>query len=76
MVKVIGSGIGLVRPLQAGDFYDSMHSFLAEVGITGVKVDVTHVCIPNQIIILFILYIYIYFLFIYVPNFFFLKIFC
>lgn len=42
VVKIIEGGIGLVQPDQAGDFYDSMHSYLASVGITGVKVDVIH----------------------------------
>eukprot|EP00268_Persea_americana_P038229 TRINITY_DN37837_c0_g1_i1.p1 TRINITY_DN37837_c0_g1~~TRINITY_DN37837_c0_g1_i1.p1 ORF type:complete len:862 (+),score=187.74 TRINITY_DN37837_c0_g1_i1:509-3094(+) len=42
VVKIIEGGIGLVHPDQAGDFYESMHSYLAEVGITGVKVDVIH----------------------------------
>ncbi|KAK3042584.1 hypothetical protein RJ639_000836, partial [Escallonia herrerae] len=38
--KTVEDGIGLVHPDQAEDFYDSMHSYLSEVGITGVKVDV------------------------------------
>lgn len=42
VVKIVEGGIGLVHPDQAGDFYDSMHSYLSEVGITGVKVDVIH----------------------------------
>lgn len=42
VVKIVEGGIGLVHPDKAGDFYDSMHSYLAEVGITGVKVDVIH----------------------------------
>ncbi|CAK7323686.1 unnamed protein product [Dovyalis caffra] len=42
VVKTVEDGIGLVHPDQAGDFYDSMHSYLANVGITGVKVDVIH----------------------------------
>ncbi|KAL9397241.1 hypothetical protein Peur_011494 [Populus x canadensis] len=42
VVKIVEGGIGLVHPDQAGDFYDSMHSYLADVGITGVKVDVIH----------------------------------
>ncbi|KAJ6680052.1 hypothetical protein OIU79_019713 [Salix purpurea] len=42
VVKIIEGGVGLVHPDQAGDFYDSMHSYLADVGITGVKVDVIH----------------------------------
>lgn len=43
VVKVVEGGIGLVQPDQAEDFYDSMHSYLAKVGVTGVKVDVIHV---------------------------------
>lgn len=42
VVKIVEGGIGLVDPSQAGNFYDSMHSYLASVGITGVKVDVIH----------------------------------
>ncbi|KAL3572299.1 hypothetical protein D5086_026203 [Populus alba] len=42
VVKIIEGGIGLVQPDQAGDFYDSRHSYLASVGITGVKVDGMH----------------------------------
>ncbi|KAF5455411.1 hypothetical protein F2P56_024988 [Juglans regia] len=42
VVKIVEGGIGLVHPDQAEDFYDSMHSYLANVGITGVKVDVIH----------------------------------
>ncbi|KAG6644957.1 stachyose synthase-like [Carya illinoinensis] len=42
VVKIVEGGIGLVHPDQAEDFYNSMHSYLAEVGITGVKVDVIH----------------------------------
>ncbi|KAL9261708.1 Stachyose synthase-like protein [Drosera capensis] len=38
----VTSWIGLVHPDQVGDFYDSMHSYLASGGITGVKVDVIH----------------------------------
>uniref|UniRef100_J3NA48 Galactinol--sucrose galactosyltransferase n=1 Tax=Oryza brachyantha TaxID=4533 RepID=J3NA48_ORYBR len=40
--RIIEGGIGLVRPDQAGDLYNSMHSYLAGAGITGVKVDVVH----------------------------------
>ncbi|XP_031486903.1 stachyose synthase [Nymphaea colorata] len=40
--KIKEGGIGLVHPNQATDFYDSMHSYLASAGITGVKVDVIH----------------------------------
>ncbi|KAL3648123.1 Tethering factor for nuclear proteasome sts1 [Castilleja foliolosa] len=42
VVKIIEGSIGLVDPDQAEDFYDSMHSYLSKVGITGVKVDVIH----------------------------------
>ncbi|CAN4106540.1 unnamed protein product [Withania somnifera] len=42
VIKIAEGGIGLVHPDQADDFYDSMHSYLSEVGITGVKVDVIH----------------------------------
>jgi len=38
--KVVEAGIGLVDPHQAAVFYNSMHSYLARVGATGVKVDV------------------------------------
>ncbi|KAG6500068.1 hypothetical protein ZIOFF_039882 [Zingiber officinale] len=40
--KIVEGGIGLVNPAQSGEFYDSMHSYLAGAGITGVKVDVIH----------------------------------
>ncbi|KEH43624.1 stachyose synthase [Medicago truncatula] len=42
VVNIVKGAIGLVHPDQAIDFYDSMHSYLAESGITGVKVDVMH----------------------------------
>ncbi|CAL5352191.1 unnamed protein product [Camellia sinensis] len=42
VVKIIEGGIGLVHPDQADDFYESMHSYLSKVGISGVKVDVIH----------------------------------
>lgn len=42
VVKIVEGGIGLAHPDQADDFYDSMHSHLNKVGITGVKVDVIH----------------------------------
>ncbi|ERN03133.1 stachyose synthase [Amborella trichopoda] len=42
VVKIVEGGIGLVNPKQADDYYDSMHSYLSKVGITGVKVDVIH----------------------------------
>ncbi|CAL4915839.1 unnamed protein product [Urochloa decumbens] len=40
--RIIEGGIGLVRPDQAGELYESMHSYLAGAGVTGVKVDVIH----------------------------------
>ncbi|XP_065860294.1 stachyose synthase [Euphorbia lathyris] len=40
--KIVEGGIGVVDPDQAGELYDSMHSYLASVGVTGVKVDVIH----------------------------------
>jgi stachyose synthetase len=40
--RIIEGGIGLVRPDQADDLYESMHSYLAGAGVTGVKVDVVH----------------------------------
>lgn len=43
VVKIVEGSIGLVDPDQAEDFYESMHSYLSKVGITGVKVDVIHV---------------------------------
>lgn len=43
--KIVEGGIGLVHPDQASDLYDSMHSYLSSVGITGVKVDVIQVSI-------------------------------
>ncbi|KAL2459341.1 putative galactinol--sucrose galactosyltransferase 4 [Forsythia ovata] len=42
VVMVEKGGIGLVDPNQAADLYEAMHSYLADVGITGVKVDVIH----------------------------------
>uniref|UniRef100_A0A803M7F5 Galactinol--sucrose galactosyltransferase n=1 Tax=Chenopodium quinoa TaxID=63459 RepID=A0A803M7F5_CHEQI len=39
-VKIAEGGIGLVHPDQATTFYDSMHTYLASAGISGVKVDV------------------------------------
>ncbi|KAG6757901.1 hypothetical protein POTOM_038227 [Populus tomentosa] len=42
---IITDGFGLVNPDQAGDFYEAMHSYLVDVGITGVKVDVIHVSV-------------------------------
>nr|CAB3492214.1 unnamed protein product [Digitaria exilis] len=40
--RIMEGGIGLVRPDQAGELYESMHSYLAGAGVTGVKVDVIH----------------------------------
>ncbi|CAM8959404.1 unnamed protein product [Rhodiola kirilowii] len=40
VVKIVEGSVGLVHPHQADDLYNSMHSYLASVGITGVKVDV------------------------------------
>ncbi|CAA7388257.1 unnamed protein product [Spirodela intermedia] len=42
VVKIVDGGVGLVRPELAAELYESMHSHLAESGITGVKVDVIH----------------------------------
>ncbi|XP_039146218.1 LOW QUALITY PROTEIN: stachyose synthase [Dioscorea cayenensis subsp. rotundata] len=42
VVKIIEGGIALVYPDQANDFFDAMHSYLSNSGITGVKVDVIH----------------------------------
>jgi stachyose synthetase len=56
VVKIVEGGIGLVHPDQAGDFYDSMHSYLADAGITGVKVDVIHVRLLFIDIIYFVLF--------------------
>ncbi|KAB2618501.1 stachyose synthase-like [Pyrus ussuriensis x Pyrus communis] len=41
--KVLEGGMGLVHPDHASLLYDSMHSYLSEVGVTGVKVDVIHI---------------------------------
>lgn len=43
VIKLVEGGVGLVHPSQAAEFYDSYHSYLASVGITGVKVDVIEV---------------------------------
>nr|CAD1833207.1 unnamed protein product [Ananas comosus var. bracteatus] len=42
LVKCLRYGVGLVHPDQIARFYNSMHSYLASAGITGVKVDVIH----------------------------------
>ena len=52
VVKIIEGSIGLVHPDQADDFFDSMHSYLSKVGVTGVKVDVMHVSISRTLIFL------------------------
>lgn len=45
VVMVEKGGIGLVHPNQAADLFEAMHSYLADIGITGVKVDVIHVSV-------------------------------
>ncbi|WVZ49869.1 hypothetical protein U9M48_001192 [Paspalum notatum var. saurae] len=40
--RIVEGGIGMVRPDQAADLYELMHSYLAGAGVTGVKVDVVH----------------------------------
>ncbi|KAG6428285.1 hypothetical protein SASPL_112536 [Salvia splendens] len=42
VVMIEKGGIGLVDPNKADDFYEAMHSYLADAGVTGVKVDVIH----------------------------------
>ncbi|TKY61695.1 Stachyose synthase [Spatholobus suberectus] len=42
VVNIVKGSVGLVHPRQANDFYDSMHSYLAQSGVTGVKIDVIH----------------------------------
>ncbi|KAK6913670.1 LOW QUALITY PROTEIN: Glycosyl hydrolases 36 [Dillenia turbinata] len=39
---IVKGGIGLVEPSQAAELYEVMHSYLADVGVTGVKIDVIH----------------------------------
>ncbi|KFK33108.1 hypothetical protein AALP_AA6G332100 [Arabis alpina] len=41
--KIIDTGIGLVSPELAKEFYEGLHSHLQNVGIDGVKVDVIHI---------------------------------
>ncbi|KAK3034630.1 hypothetical protein RJ639_033585, partial [Escallonia herrerae] len=36
-VNLVNSGLGLVHPYQADDLYESMHSYLSQVGITESK---------------------------------------
>lgn len=43
VVMLEKGGIGLVDPDNAAELYEAMHSYLADAGITGVKVDVIHV---------------------------------
>ncbi|PIN07774.1 Galactinol--raffinose galactosyltransferase [Handroanthus impetiginosus] len=42
VVMIEKGGIGLVDPRQAADLYEAMHSYLADAGVSGVKVDVIH----------------------------------
>ncbi|MED6168566.1 Tethering factor for nuclear proteasome sts1 [Stylosanthes scabra] len=42
VVKIVEGSIGLVHPDQANELYQSMHSYLAKSGVTGVKIDVIH----------------------------------
>jgi stachyose synthetase len=46
--KVVEARIGLVNLHQAVDFYNSMHSYMAGAGATGVKVNVIHVSPSNN----------------------------
>uniref|UniRef100_A0A0D6QS51 galactinol--sucrose galactosyltransferase n=1 Tax=Araucaria cunninghamii TaxID=56994 RepID=A0A0D6QS51_ARACU len=41
--KIVNNGVGLVPPDRAAELYEAMHSYLASLGIDGVKVDVIHV---------------------------------
>uniref|UniRef100_A0A1J3K589 galactinol--sucrose galactosyltransferase n=1 Tax=Noccaea caerulescens TaxID=107243 RepID=A0A1J3K589_NOCCA len=41
--KIVDTGIGLVSPDMANEFYEGLHSHLQNVGIDGVKVDVIHI---------------------------------
>lgn len=45
VVMIEKGGIGLVDPDEAAELYEAMHSYLADAGVTGVKVDVIHVSI-------------------------------
>lgn len=45
--RIVEAGIGLVHPCKAHEFYDSMHSYLASVGVTGAKIDVFQVSCYN-----------------------------
>jgi len=45
--KVVEAGIGLVNLHQAVDFYNSMHSYMAGAGATGVKVNVIHIYLAD-----------------------------
>ncbi|GLT83759.1 hypothetical protein SLE2022_020310 [Rubroshorea leprosula] len=41
--SIIKNGLGLVNPEKVFNFYDELHSYLASVGIDGVKVDVQNI---------------------------------
>lgn len=43
VVMIEKGGIGLVHPREAHELYEAMHSYLADAGVSGVKVDVIHV---------------------------------
>lgn len=55
VVKIVEGGVGLVRPEQAAELYESMHSHLADSGISGVKVDVIHVSFFSFLFLFFFL---------------------
>ncbi|CAA6665509.1 unnamed protein product [Spirodela intermedia] len=40
--KIVNNGVGMVPPEKAWEMYDGLHSHLASLGISGVKVDVIH----------------------------------
>ncbi|KAL8481339.1 hypothetical protein ACS0TY_027741 [Phlomoides rotata] len=42
VVMIEKGGIGLVDPKEAHELYEAMHSYLADAGVSGVKVDVFH----------------------------------
>lgn len=54
--KIIETGIGLVSPDLAKEFYEGLHSHLQNVGIDGVKVDVIHVSFPSELTDCFMFY--------------------
>ena len=41
--KITMNGLGLVHPAKVFQFYDELHSYLAESGVDGVKVDVQNI---------------------------------